>query len=88
MVICLGYNCRPNGEMSDYLQLTPGEHILLLTVEDTMGKTSTEEIQVQVNEVNHPAAPLRSLQMAIQAYQVPTLYSEVWSPIRITRWVS
>ena len=43
-----------NGEMSDYAQLTPGEHIILLTVEDTMGKTSTEEIQIQVNEVNQP----------------------------------
>jgi hypothetical protein len=48
-----------NGEMSDYLQLMPGEHIIMLEVEDTMGKTSTEEIQILVNEVNQ--APLCSI---------------------------
>lgn len=43
-----------NGEMSDYAQLTPGDHIIVLEVEDTMGKTSTEELQITVNEINQP----------------------------------
>ena len=43
-----------NGEMSDYAQLTPGDHIIVLEVEDTMGKTSTEEVQITVNEINQP----------------------------------
>lgn len=43
-----------NGLMSDFAQLTPGEHVIRLEVLDTMGKTSSEEVQVQVSEVNQP----------------------------------
>ena len=43
-----------NGEMSDYTQLMPGEHVIVLEVEDTMGKTTTEEVQITINEVNQP----------------------------------
>jgi len=45
-----------SGEMSDFTTLTPGEHVIQLEVEDTMGKTTTEEVQILVNEVNQ--APL------------------------------
>lgn len=52
--ISLDTTVDSNGEMSDFASLTPGDHILRLEVEDTMGKTTTEEVQIRVNEVNQP----------------------------------
>ena len=43
-----------NGEMSDYATLSAGNHVLQVAVTDTMGKTTTEEVQIVVNEVNQP----------------------------------
>ena len=43
-----------NGEMSDYMYLTEGNHVIELRVEDTTGKVSVEDVAIRVQGENTP----------------------------------
>ena len=52
----LGLSTTPDstGRISDYLELSPGEHIIALQVTDTMGAIATDDILITIEEPNTP----------------------------------
>ena len=44
----------PTGEISDYISLIAGEHIIEIQVEDSMGAITTDDVLITIEEANTP----------------------------------